>query len=290
MVSGTKSAVPFSCWLSAMPITRNGARGPRRSRARTRSPTACRWTRARLRSTTATRARAALLARGEPAPVRRSGSGTSAACAHAPDDGVLAREPDVGGEHRLDRGDAGRRPDQALGARVERARSPIEVASRPRRGRATTRGVVSEMAAARPRTASRLPTASATISAVARLRRLRRPTPRRPICACAAGTGRAAAAGRRASWPPTAEPVASSASRRSTRTPRRIAGSAASGGAEQADERRSTSEHRRVDAEADVDREERRAEVAHERGSRARSRARRRRRVPSAPSRSAVLT
>ena len=84
--------------------------------------------------------------------------------------------------------------------------------------------------------ASRLPTASATISTVARLRRLRRPTLRSPIC-IVRGRKRTRRSSRSpASWLPTAEPVASSASRNGTRTARRIAGSAASGGREQADE------------------------------------------------------
>ena len=84
--------------------------------------------------------------------------------------------------------------------------------------------------AASPVIASRLPTASATTRAVARVRRLRRPTLRRPIC-IVRGRKRTRRRSRSpASWLPTAEPVDSSASRRSTRVPRRIAGSAARAG------------------------------------------------------------
>ena len=114
-------------------------------------------------------------------------------------------------------------------------------------------------AAASPMIASRLPTASATTRAVASVRRLRRPTPRRPIC-IVRGRKRTRRRSRSpASWLPTAEPVDSSASRRSTRVPRRIAGSAARAGPS-TPIRAATADHGQVDAEADVDCEEGRAE------------------------------
>jgi hypothetical protein len=78
--------------------------------------------------------------------------------------------------------------------------------------------------------ASSAPTDSATWSAVASVRRLRRATERRPICTLRGrnDTRRSSASSR--PWPPTAEPVAWSASRTGSRAARRIAGSAASGG------------------------------------------------------------
>ena len=148
-------------------------------------------------------------------------------------------------------------------ARASSGRLPIEVTFTSSPWSRHEAWVVWEIAAARPRTASRLPTASATISAVARLRRLRRPRLRRPIWAVRGRKRTRRSRRSPASWPPTAEPVASSASRRSTRTPRWIAGHAASGGASRptATLRSSTFG---IDPEADVDREEGRAEVAHE--------------------------
>ncbi len=57
VVSGTKSAVPFSCWFVAIPITRK-LTGPEAVWTRIRSPRRVPVARAMSRSTTATRARA----------------------------------------------------------------------------------------------------------------------------------------------------------------------------------------------------------------------------------------
>ena len=80
-------------------------------------------------------------------------------------------------------------------------------------------------------TASSVATAKAIWKTVAMLRRLRRPTLRTPIWAVRGRKPmRCSRASTRSAPPAVIDPVVSSASRTGTRTPRRIAGSAASGG------------------------------------------------------------
>lgn len=86
-------------------------------------------------------------------------------------------------------------------------------------------------AAARPMTARSVATANPICSTVANERRLRRPSERRPICALRGSAPTCRRTLSSAPRPPSSEPVASMASRADTRTPRRIAGMAAGGGA-----------------------------------------------------------
>ena len=77
---------------------------------------------------------------------------------------------------------------------------------------------------------SRMPTASPTWTAVASVRRLRLAAPRRPIWALRGRKRMCRRPRSSAPWPPTADPVALSASASERRDARRIAGIAASAG------------------------------------------------------------
>ncbi len=139
--------------------------------------------------------------------------------------------------------------------------------------------LVSLMPAASPSTASRVPTANAITSAVERLRRLRRPTLRRPICAV---RGRKPdppqeAIARVLAADGGAGRLQRLAQRQAHRTPDR--GQRRERRREQADQR-ADEQDARVDAEADVDRKGR-AERRWSARSRAQSRARSRRRFRS---------
>ncbi len=130
-------------------------------------------------------------------------------------------------------GSASATPGVARSARAARASKsvpPVETWTSSRWSPQDVR-VPSVAARASASVASRLATASATIAAVARLRRLRRPALRSPSCIAGGRKAMRRSARSAAPCPLTAEPLASSASRRSTCRPRRIAGSAASGGA-----------------------------------------------------------
>ena len=161
VVSGTKSAVPFSCWLrrDADHAEADRAGGGLDGDAGRRAGS--RWCGRWLRSITATRARvcssAGVYQRPALMPVaehRRLADG--------PDAGVLAGELDVGDEG------AARWPPRpgwrgsGAAARASSGRPSMrDDAGRPRRGRPTRRGSCRLMPAARPSTASRVPTASA---------------------------------------------------------------------------------------------------------------------------------
>ena len=200
--------------------------------------------------------------------------------------GVAALEPDVVLHPRLCLR-ARPRWTRSSGRRRRRAACSPPTGSRRRSGcRRTMRAAVAATPAPSESSASRVATASAICSAVARLRRLRRPSPRSPIWACGAGSARAATAPSSRPWPPTAEPDACSASASGSRAARRIAGSAASGGPDEADHD-ARDDDRDRDAEAGVDVEERRREEPDERVGE-QDAERRPASAPSAPSSSAV--
>ena len=259
MVSGTNSAVPSSCWLS---VTR--PRGtPQRRRAVdsvTRSP-----------DRDARDPGEVALDHGDSLACPLLGGAEPAAAGDAVAEQRALRTPHTTASSPASRAsftsagwivaDARSRADRLLGAAVEggAAGGPdphvLEVVvprGTGRLGRRRSQREHREQVADRERddqrggeAAALAPPDGAEPSCIVRGRKLARRSARSS-----------------APCPPTTEPVDSSASRRSMRTPRRIAGRAASGGAEQARRATLTATTGTIDAEADVDGPELRAEEA----------------------------
>ena len=169
----------------------------------TRSPTSMPAIWAMLRSITATWLARLLLGGGEPAAVGERGSGRAARAATPQTNASWPASSTAFFEHRLCLGHARGRADRVLGALVEERRARRSRSAGPRGGRPTTCAWPrSRPPPGRARRAGCRPRARRS-SAVARLRRLRRPMLRSPICIVRGRNAARRSSRSAASWPPT---------------------------------------------------------------------------------------